>query len=505
MTTTENGLEVATTGQGQDSLIDFDFSKTPMAGPVALEFSMQTNVRGDLGEYIVYWVNEQEVSWRKFRRVLFRPDGKSHTYRLPLAASGRVRAVRFSLGKQKHRVSLSAMKLAPITSSPPEPKSELLNQITINNESLFLDLDAKEHVYKITDKVTNRTWRSEPVSKWLVLKRVEQTDPNILQVTMFDRFAKQPLTAHIELASDSTVKFSLDAATSQSPIAAANYPPRFSTDMSAGKFVFCDRSCGVLLDQKDPTYADWPLRVYGNTHCLDMPWVGLFDEQLRDGMMVVVDTPTDAEVAFVQHEDGRHWPEVRWLPALDSFGYRRSVSLKFTSGGGYVEFARKYREDLKRQGRFRTLADKAKYKPKVSLLRGAPAIWGGDDAESFIRALSPLGIDRGIVSKCKDAKTVAWLNNLGYLTGRYDSYTDILEGETNFQRDNIKQTSVISRPGGKPKLGWKLRRGKQMYWRSSACWKAAEQAYTPAQLEEVPYNARFVDVAAAADLLEDFH
>ena len=142
--------------------------------------------------------------------------------------------------------------------------------------------------------------------------------------------------------------------------------------------------------------------------------------------------------------------------------------LRFSDHGGYVALANKYREYLGRQNRFRTLADKTKEKPAVARLRGAPAMWGGRLPTEFIRQMRPLGIRRGIVNNCKDPGVVAWLNEQGYLTGCYDGYTDILEGATAFQRDSILQTAVHSRPGGSPKLGWKLRSGQQMFWRSSA-------------------------------------
>ena len=98
--------------------------------------------------------------------------------------------------------------------------------------------------------------------------------------------------------------------------------------------MFCDRSCGVLLDTRDPAYAGWPLRVYGNTHCIDMPWVGLFDHARGHGMMLLVDTPADAEVAFDAADDGRHWPQVHWLPSMDQCAYPRTATLRFSDQGG---------------------------------------------------------------------------------------------------------------------------------------------------------------------------
>ena len=499
-----------TTGE-KDAIIDFaDFQSSDLNGPVELHFRMKTQVNGELDEYIVYWVTGEQNEWKQFQRIPFRPDGQWHNYRLPLAATSDLKAIRFTFGRQPHEVSLADVRLTRTSTSLPSElgsqQAKLPESITISHENLTLQLDCLNHTYAIQDANTGRAWQSESVSKWLTLCKVEKIDSLNLQVSMYDWFAQQPVIADIELATEGVVKFSIASATTDAPINAARcFPPRFSTDMPTGKIVFCDRSCGVLLDQQDDTYANWPLRVYGNLHCLDMPWVGLYDDERGDGMMLLVETPADAEVAFVADPQGRHWPEVRWLASLDTFRYRRSVSMRFTSAGKHVELAQKYRAYLKQEGRFKTLAEKAKAKPAVEQLRGAPSIWGGRYPTKFIRQMRPLGVTRGIVNTCKDPGIIRWLNEQGYLTGRYDSYTDIVEGTKNFQRDDVELVAVRSRPGGPPKHGWKKRGGTQMYWRSSAAWSEAAASYVEQELSRLPYTERFIDVAAAAALIEDYH
>ena len=508
--TDEGVMTIHANREGKDTIIDCDVSKLAISGPVELQFKMRTEVHGELGEYVVYWITEGNSDWKQFERILFRPDGQWHSYRLPLAASGRLRAIRFTFGKQPHQIELSEIRLVSLPPTDardavPRP-SELAASVELTAKDLSLSLHTADHRYTIHDEKTGRIWRSEAVSDWLALVNVEKVDDRTLKLEMFDRFARQPITAQVALTKERAVRFSLSAASYDAPVAGASrYPPRFSADLADGQFVFCDRSCGVLLDQHDPTYSHWPLRVYGNTNCLDMPWVGLFDHDRRDGMMLLAETPADAEVAFIRHADGRHWPEVRWLPSMDRFEYPRTASLRFSESGGYVALAKNYRKYLKEQNRFRTLAEKRKDKPEVERLRGAPALWGGRLPAKFIRQMRPLGIRRGIVNNCKEPGIVAWLNELGYLTGCYDGYTDFLEGETAFHRDSVAKAAVRSRPGGPPKHGWKLRGGRQMFWRSSALWNAALNSYVVRELSQIPYTARFIDVGAAAELLEDYH
>ena len=508
---TKGCFQVATNQDGNDAIVDVSLAGDAQAqGPVELRFRMKTSVNGELGEYILYWITGKDEHWKQFRRVPFRPDGQWHDYRLPLSATGTLKALRFTFGKQPHQLELSDLSLIPCQPSLPSDlksqREKLPEIVEISNENLALKLVTSDHHYEISDQKTGRIWQSVPVSAWLGLHQAEVTSENSLQLSLYDKFSQKLLRADIQLEANGIARFSLDSDDLEAPIEAAScYPPRFSTKMSDGHFVFCDRSCGVLLNQQDKTYAHWPLRVYGNTHCLDMPWVGLFDERRGDGVMLLVETPADAEVAFVTDSEGLHWPEVRWLPCCDRFGYRRTASLRFTSQGSYNELAAVYREYLKSQGRFKTLAEKARQKPAVNRLKGAPSLWGARYPTKFIRRMRPLGIERGIVGNCKDPGIVAWLNELGYLTGRYDNYVDITDGETRFTSGNIEFDALRPRPGGPPKHGWKKRSGAQMSWRSSATWPKVVESYFVDEMRRIPFTSRFIDVTAAGELLEDYH
>lgn len=497
----------------QDAILDFDVAAAspPPAGMVEARFRLKTSVGGELGEYLLYWAVDQESAWRRFRRIPFIADGSWHEYRIPLSATGALKALRFTFGRQPHELQLADVRIASIVDeTPPElvaQQAEMPATINVASSVLALSLDCVTHRYVIRDRRTDRTWHSTPVSPWLRLCRAELVDERTLALTMFDNSARRIVEARASVNDDGDAIFEVTPGDPQQTLwAAANYPPRFSTDFAEGRIVFCDRSCGVLLEQRDDAYASWPLRVYGNTHCLDMPWMGLFDAERGDGVMLLVETPMDAEVALIADDQGRHWPEVRWLPSLDSFRYPRRASYRFTVDGGYVALASRYRQHLQAEGRFKTLAEKAAAKPAVERLRGAPSLWGGRFPEKFVRQMRPLGLRTGIIGTCKEPGILAWLNDLGYLTGSYDNYTDILEGDASkFLSDNVAAASVRSRPGGPPKYGWKKRSGEQMYWRSSSAWLPVFEKSVAAELRRLPFSSRFIDVAAATDLLEDFH
>ena len=496
-----------------DSLIDFaprrSASQALGEGPFALSFRMRIASDVPLEEYIVYWVTGAETQWKEFARIPIVPDGDWHQYRLPLPAEGELTALRLTFGKIPHRVEIGDLGIVALDQQLPDELANVSQQSPAEAEASLGDLSitAKQHgrQIEIRDSRTERTWLSDPPCNLLTPFKIESAEHS-LKVLMYDRFTEQIVSANIELGENKSARFVIEAEDYALPLSGARfYPPRFTSTLDEGRIVFCDRSCGVLLSQEDTTYASWPMRVYGNTNCLDMPWVGFYDGARGDGAMLLVESPADAEVALTADPSGNHWPEVRWLASLDAFAYPRVASLRFTDDRGHVGLAQVYRDHLKDSGRFKTLKQKAAEKPAVEQLRGAPSLWGGRYPSKFIRQMRPLGIERGIVNTCKDPGLIRWLNEMGYLTGRYDSYTDMIEGPTGFQSDDIEKTAIVSRPGGKPKHGWKLRSGKQMYWRSSAEWANAEASYTPQELALRPYNARFVDVAAAAELFEDYH
>ncbi|KAA5538693.1 hypothetical protein FYK55_26635 [Roseiconus nitratireducens] len=498
-------LRIRVTGDGIGTV---EAPIVEVSGPVILHFRLKTAVAADFGEYVLFWHEVGDSGWKRFRRIPFHADGRWHSYRIPLSATGTVDRLRIAFGAQRHEVSIDGIRCerieqATVAADSLAPTSE--TPVAIESERLQCRFESKKRLFEIRDHATGRRWVSDPISSWLSMKSVQKDGDTGLKLRIHDSFSQGDFTIAVSVQ-ESTCRFEIEADDPSCPMETiAEFPPRFRCASDQGMFVFCDRSCGVLLDQVDPTYAGWPLRVWGNTHCLDLPWVGWFDEQRRDAMMLLVETAADAEIAFRSDDDGRHWPEVHWLPSLDQFGYKRAVSLRFVESGGYVGLARCYRQELLRRGKLVTFADKLAKKPELQRLSGAPSLWGWPNAEAFIDRMRPLGIRRGIIGSCDDPAVVARLNRQGYLTSCYDSYTDFTSGVTGFQRDDVDAAALRPRPGGPAKLGWRHRDGTQMYWRSSTRWQAAENAYVDLHLSQTGQNSRFVDVAAAAELLEDYH
>ena len=110
------------------------------------------------------------------------------------------------------------------------------------------------------------------------------------------------------------------------------------------------------------------LTVYGNTNCMNIPLVGLFDQEHGDAMMLQIESLLDANVRL-SRKDGLIWPESVWQCSMGKFAYPRRATYRFIDQGGYVKMAEIYREYQKKRGMLKTLAEKAKERPAVSFDR----------------------------------------------------------------------------------------------------------------------------------------
>jgi hypothetical protein len=496
-TLTATGDELTVTATGSQPSFDREFS--PVEAPAVLEFEMKTTV-GKLN-HTVRWVAEGAPSWSGYARIPVVADGEWRRYRLPLADRGAVRAARIALNAEAG--DTASVRGFAVATAPPLTATQPLSAAAVTDGSLRVRFDPATRVFEIDDTATGRHWKSEPLTEWAHLTGVVAEGESI-SVSFTSRFSQVPAAIVATVQAGSRLQIELRSDDLDSALEGLEHvPPHFSTDFDSGRIVFCDRSCGVLLDQTDAHYAHWPLRVYGNTHCLNMPWVGVFDEVRDDGVMLHFDTPYDAEMHLDADNQGRHWPQPHWLPSMDRIAYPRSVTLEFVPSGGYVAMAKRYREVARREGRLRTYDEKVAERPKTERMKGAPILWGRGTKE-IVQQAQALGVLRGLVNNCNDPLQVAWMQENGYLTGRYDNFCDIFDGETGPRRDNIARTAVRQRPGAGPMDGWLHVSGQRMAWRSSAFWIDAAIDYAVKQLESTGQDARFIDVAAAMDLVEDW-
>ena len=402
----------------------------------------------------------------------------------------------------------------------------LLLAESIRNARLQFTADSDRNMLSVKDSRTGREWVArfdacagasefddwqhikKPQYRLFKLNDVRKADSSQLKRTVEDSGSGQQYVLDAAL-DGSTLSFELHADDPALPLACIGLPPMFTTSLDDGHLVFCDRSSGVLKSQSDPQgYANWVLSTYGNTTCLDMPWVGVVDLDKGDGMMVLLETPLCSAVHLRKTPDGI-WPQPLWQGSMGTMGFRRRVSYRFSDGGGYVALAGMYRDYRQAKGTFKTLAEKASERQQVARLAGSPPIWGDGDVFEFLHDARNLGVTRATFCNAerggRGRADMETLNAMGYLTLRYDSYTDILAGDTWFQKDDIQKTAQVMKPGGELLKGWRTLEGLQYYSRSSAFALDAAKVYSGTLVDDVGFNAHFIDVMCAMDVTEDYH
>jgi len=398
---------------------------------------------------------------------------------------------------------------------------------SIRNHDLSFEADGKTNTLVIQDTRTRRTWTADlahcisdaVITKWGTLDQpkfagfsitgVARLDDHQVKISLKDANVGKAYSMSVAL-DGSNVTFEVHAENMDAPFTALGLPPMFTTDMKAGYLTFCDRSSGVLKKQDDAGigYNETMLTVYGNTNCMNIPLVGLFDREHGDAMMLQIESPLDANVRL-SRKDGLIWPEPVWQCSMGKFAYPRRATYRFIDKGGYVKMADLYREYQKKRGMLKTLAEKVKERPAVSRMQGASILWAEASDVQCLKKWRNFGITRAILA-CEFAgvENRKW-SDMGYITLGYDSYGDITEGPLGFQSDSIQDNGLML-PTGEMMTGWTTRDPdgkvvKQYYLRSSSRYLNAATAYSQSRIIDANRNGNFIDVMMAGGLMEDHH
>lgn len=398
----------------------------------------------------------------------------------------------------------------PVSQSVLDPVEELPTRLRMENENLSVTVRPKEMTFDITDKRTGRRWNlGDGKPQYLIFSAEQESDHSItLGLIDLGDHAVYQSTVTLE---ESHLHFTLEGEDSEALFwGLRHWPPTVRSNLNDGRIIFADRSSGTLIGQRDAYYAGRELTIYGNTQAVDMPFVGLFDMQSGDGVMLLAETPTDGHFVLGQSSDGMIWPRIRWRQSMDTFRYTREFSYRFSPGDGYVGIANMYREHAAEMGRLKTLREKAAITPHLDDLMGGALIWGSTDVNDFIDQARTRGILRAGIGNAthglRDRENgLRRLNEMGYITFEYDSFSDIVDGPTGMQSDDVDETAYHARPGLGPKGGWVNPDGSRYSERSSAYALRAIKSYVPRHIERYGFNGRFIDVSMAIDLQEDWH
>ncbi len=398
------------------------------------------------------------------------------------------------IGMQRVILSLFFLVVVVATSIGQEPHGH-----KISNAFLSFELNPANGQFRIQHNKTGRQWVSAPY-KNIAFNGAEILGHRQIKMSLYDSSSRIHFSGLVNIESDSSISFMVDTPEKEGRIDQLSFPPPITTNYDNGSLIFCYRSGGLLLSQRDTSYPAKRMMVYDNIG-LDMPWIGVFDGKRGDGMMVLAETPYDVEIDLDEHQ-GMMWPKVGWASSQLQFAYARKVSYIFTSAGGYVSLAKVYRNYLQKTGELKTLAQKAATKPTVEWLKGASVVWGSKGLK-FAREASAAGMKRCIVMGQFKPQEMRSITKLGFLVSNYENLEGTREGPMGFMKDTMEIAAYRTRDG-KPIIGWVTKQGVEYYSRSSVRALQAVKNYMPPLLQQFPYTGRFMDVTPAF-ILEDFH
>ena len=296
---------------------------------------------------------------------------------------------------------------------------------------------------------------------------------------------------------------------------ATNGAPMMKNTLARNGFVLASpKAALVVADYSDghiyPLGQDPFIRHTFACHQLDIPFVGIIDGPAGRGYSLIIDHPDDALIRMLRTEvngSATHVPQLIWMPrAGDVFGgERREYRYHFVNTGGYVKLAKRWREIYRQKGYLVSLYEKVKANPNVDKLIGAADIWG-DNLPEFAQKAKAEGISKLLINCIIKAPLIQAMNDMGYLTGRYDNYTDIMplkDGEkVANDRGRIPEDCVLEANGGRMKAWLTFDKKTQYMKRCPALWLETARQTIPSDLLARPYNSRFIDVTTAEGLYE---
>ena len=358
----------------------------------------------------------------------------------------------------------------------------------LETDLLLLRVDDQGRV-TIHDKRTGVTWQpATPVSEgpswsWIAMGRplaVKAFGPEkIPEVTAVEASAEEitvslkwkiPLVCRWSLSAVDTVQARLESQEKTASVPSNGgwmvlYPPPFYATTAADYAVVCEDE-GVLYrtDEIDPQ-ADPHRYASGSVgRSRSMPWSGLLDPDLSSGMMTLVDTPFYAieKMIFCDTPDGRRsLPAVQWEKGKHPEFEPRTVRFHLFANGGYVAMAKRFRSELIAEGKFRTLAEKARDVPNVRKLKGAMDMWIFPPKRKPLTAedverIHGLGFDRLLLQVCVGnqplpnaaftSSAVEKAHEYGYLIGQYHLYSWVYEWQ--YKQDPTAKAACLLGPNG---------------------------------------------------------
>ncbi len=389
--------------------------------------------------------------------------------------------------------------------------------VTVKGRRLSLTVSHVDGGLSVTDLKTGRTWTPADVPGQTVclVRRLEATADGVI-AELVNPANLSSFTAEYRLA-DAEIALTLSPRGSceRYGTAVLDYPAAFAARKGDRLVVPMNEGIGFPVDER-PAWGLWREGMYSG-HGLCMSFFGVVEDATGAGWMALVETPDDAAMAARPDRAGMLAAGPSWDACRKAFGYARRMRYVFLDRGGHVAMAKRYRAYAKERGRLVTFAEKARTRPRVADICGAPNLWitGCKDEEGLavVDAFRRAGWTNLLWSAGGSPAFVKRLAGMkGMLVGRYDIYQDIMDPKHRDELNGWHPDWVteafphdIMWKGSSPDEwthGWPVesKRGPRIDC-AVLCDRQAPpyaRARIGAELKAKPYNVRFIDTTTAS-------
>ncbi|MHC1774589.1 MAG: glycoside hydrolase [Lentimicrobium sp.] len=392
---------------------------------------------------------------------------------------------------------------------------ELIGQVAENQvhhfENFLLDIELFTPSFRINviDKIAGVTH----IIQSTVGYNIQSIDSSENSFTFYGNYieSNSPIVINISLVNNE-LKFSLLEDPEQPLIEEIAFPGPIES--KAGDFLIVPWASGMILPVEEG-FPFWQFGLYDWK--ATMAFAGVTN--LSSGYMISTYDPWDTRIEFPEGSNGLTSIKLINEPSKHTLGYQRRFSYVFFPAGGYVSMAQWYRNFAMLNGYVKTFAQKTAENPNVEKLRGAVDFWALDWhflQPEFIDSLHRFGIDRAIISLTGSwnevtdfSAVIDTINNLGYLSSRYDIFTDVwppLSPPIPGYRTDGFPGDVVVQEDGSLLEGWLalLEDGTtyQGYYTCSATHADYARDRIQEELTDNHYNCRFIDVELSSTLVE---
>ena len=250
--------------------------------------------------------------------------------------------------------------------------------------------------------------------------------------------------ARVEFDGASELKLTLSADADARMRSDVVWPGAWVPDAGdTGVYPFGEGMAYPVADTNVQLHAEW-----GTFNCGMMLTMGFFGF-MRGDVCVMTGVRDNCDTALVvSRRNGLLEAQVRHQPEYGRWGYDREMRVFL--GGGIGGVCKQYRSWRERLGMVRTLAEKARETPGLLRFAGTADVWLWDenvmnrlygrpmvstrvprDAVALAREMKALGMERVLWNDIEDGSRAVGdeLRRMGYMTGKYDVYRDVLPPE----------------------------------------------------------------------------